>query len=123
MNWMNHFRGISGLGDENYLDFTASRLGDAQYGPLIRELVKLANVGIEDLQREEVNGDEFKVQVSKRLPPVLTEAILKAAQSGFAVKTFHKRFDDSGKPIGMVQFNLKTEESAGTQKFVALICL
>jgi uncharacterized protein len=120
MSWMNRFRGISGLGDENYMDFTASRLNDAQYGPLIRELVKLADVGIEDLQREEVKGDEFKEQISKTLHPVLREALLKAAQSGFAIKTFHKRFDESGKSIGMVQFNLKTEESAGTQKFVAL---
>src|SRR5713226_4540098 len=38
----------------------------------------------------------------------------------FAVKTFHKHFDAEDQPTGLVEFDLKTEESAGTQKFVAL---
>jgi hypothetical protein len=121
VNWMNQFRNISGLDDEGYMTVTAKLLSDPGYGPLIRELVKQADVGIENLEREDIPRDQLTKRIPKGMPETLRESILRAAMAGaFAVKTFHKRFDAEDKPAGLVEFNLKVDESAGTQKFVAM---
>ena len=121
MNWMNQFRNISGLDDAGYMDFTAQRLNDPEYGPLIRELVKQADVGIENLERQEIARDKIPEMIPKAFPEALREFVLRTATAGaFAIRTFHKRFDAEDRLAGMVEFDLKGEESAGTQKFVAL---
>ena len=120
MKWMNQFRNISGLDDAGYLNFTANLLNDAEYGPLIRELVKQVDIGIEKLERQEIANDKIRDLIPKDFPQALHEIILHSATGAFAVKTFHQRFDDKDRPTGMVEFDLKSEESAGTQKFVAM---
>ncbi|MEI6077932.1 MAG: ATP-binding protein [Verrucomicrobiota bacterium] len=121
VNWMNHFRSVSGLNDGGYMDFTAKRLNDPEYGPLIRELVKQADVGIENLERQDIAADKLPKMIPKGSPEAFREFILRTAVAGaFTVKTSHKRFDADDKPAGMVKFDLKVDESAGTQKFVAL---
>ncbi len=121
MSWMNQFRSVSGIEDANYMDFTAKRLNDPEFGPLIRELVKKADTGIDDLKRQEIAAEQLPTMIPKGLPEPLREHFLKIAAAGaFSVKTFHKRFNSDNLPSGSVEFDLKIEESAGTQKFVAL---
>jgi len=120
MKWMNQFRNISGLDDAGYMNFTANLLNDAEYGPLIRELVKQVDIGIEKLERQEVASNKIPDLIPKDLPPAVREIVLHNAAGAFAVKTFHQHFDAQDQPAGMVEFDLKTEESAGTQKFVAM---
>ncbi len=121
MSWMDRFRNISGLDDLGLMNFTAKLLTDSEYGPLIRELVKQADVGIENLEREDIPAVELTTRIPKEMPETIRESILRVASAGaFAVKTFHKSFDADDKPGGMVEFNLKADESAGTQKFVAM---
>ena len=122
LNWMNMFRDISGLDDQKYMLFTATRLDDPEYGPLIRELVKQADIGIENLKREDVAPDQIPKLIPKGIPNTTRERLLQIAHAGgFLVKTFHQRFNANNRPTGLVEFNLKTDESAGTQKFVALM--
>jgi AAA15 family ATPase/GTPase len=120
MNWMNQFRNISGLDDEAYMNFTANLLNDPGYGPLIRELVKQVDMGIENLELREIGRDKIPEIIPKNLPQVVREMFLRTVAVAFAVKTFHKRFDAADKPAGIVEFDLKADESAGTQKFVAM---
>ena len=121
MNWMNQFRNISGLDDDGYMEFTSQRLNDVEYGPLIRELVKQADIGIENLERQDITPDKVQTMIPKGIPDALRELIMQTGKKGaFAVKTFHTRFDANDKPDGMVEFDLASEESSGTKKFVAL---
>jgi uncharacterized protein len=121
LNWMNQFRNVSGLDDVGYMNFTAKLLSDSEYGPLIQDLVKQADVGIEKLEREDIPLDKLTGMIPKGMPEGFRESILRAAPAvAFAVKTFHKRFNAEDKAAGFVEFNLKAEESAGTQKFVAM---
>lgn len=121
LNWVQQFRKISGLNDESYMDFTAKRLDDAEYGPLIRELVKQADVGIENMEREDIAPDRALKMMPKDLPNEFRKFLLGAVAGGaFSVKTFHQHFDVNDQPTGLVEFDLKSDESAGTQKFVAL---
>ena len=119
MQWMNQFRNISGLDDAAYMDFTARLLSHEKYGPLIRELVRHV-IGIEDLKRQEIALDKLPDLMPKNLSPAVRELVLSSSKGAFTVKTVHQRFDAEDKPAGKLEFDLKVEESAGSQKFVAL---
>ena len=122
LNWMNQFRHIYGLDDESYMLITAKRFDDPEYGPMIRELVKRADIGIEDLKQQDIAPDQIPRMIPKGAPDAYREYFLRInSEGGFAVKTLHQRFDTDNQPAGLVEFDLKTEESAGTKKFVALL--
>jgi AAA15 family ATPase/GTPase len=121
MKWMAGFRSIAGLNAEAFMAFTAKRLNDPEYGLLIRELVKLADVGIENLERQALAVDVVPQRIPKGTSEPLPGVIRSTTSSWtFAVKTHHRRFTASGQPSDMVEFDLMKDESSGTQKFVAL---
>jgi len=120
ITWMNQFRNISGLDDEDYMTFTANLLNDPEYGPLIRELVKQVDIGIINLERQDIAREKIPEMIPKNLPPAVRELVLKSAARAFTIKTIHQHFDAADQPAGVVEFDLKSEESAGTKKFVAL---
>jgi AAA15 family ATPase/GTPase len=119
MKWMERFRNISGLEDVNYMEFTAQRLKEEQFGGQIRDLTRRADVGIEDLQTFEVSVSERLKLLPKDFPGHLRKKVL-TSPGAFMIKSFHKKFDEKNQACEKVEFNFKTEESAGTQKFVAM---
>jgi hypothetical protein len=118
MQWVERFRGISGLDDVNYLAFTSQLLKEERVGMEIRDLMRRADVGIEDLQTFELSADERLKLLPKDFPKHLRKEVM--SSSAFQIKSFHKKFDDKNQACERVEFNLKTEESAGTQKFIAM---
>jgi AAA15 family ATPase/GTPase len=123
MNWIDQFRVITGLNDAGYLPFTAKLLSDKEYGASIRELVRQADVGIEDLIREDIDKDQIPERLSKEikdLPLPVRDFIVQNASGASIVSTVHQLFDSDDRAVGKVEFVLETEESAGTQQFFAL---
>ncbi|HEY3857114.1 MAG TPA: ATP-binding protein [Verrucomicrobiae bacterium] len=121
MQWLSQIRDISGLDDVSYMNFTAKLINDAEYGPLIGELVKQADIGIEKLERQDITyGKKAGTTKKDSLKSTLQILLESVAEGGFIVKTFHQRFDTKDQPAGKVEFDLRAEESAGTQKFVAM---
>ena len=122
MSCINQFRIITGLQDSGYLPFTAKLLSDKEYGASIRELVRQADVGIEDLIREDIDKDQFSKKLSRDrgVPQAVRDLIVQSASDLSIVRTVHQRFDSDNRAVGTVEFDLTTEESAGTQQFFAL---
>lgn len=122
MSCINQFRVITGLQDYGYRPFTAKLLSDKEYGSSIRELVRQADVGIEDLIREDIDKDQFSEKLSKDrdIPQATRDLIVQNTSDLSIVKTLHQRFDLENRAVGTVKFNLATDESAGTQQFFAL---
>lgn len=120
MSLINNFRGISGLNDAGYMGFTAGLLNDKDYGESIRELVRLADVGIEDLVRQDIDKDKFVETLPKNLPEAVRDLIVENASTVSIVKAVHQRFDSNDQPINKIEFDLGSEESAGTRQFLAL---
>jgi len=123
MSWTGQFQVITGLHDAGYLPFTAELLSDKEYGASIRELVRQADVGIEDLIREDIDKDQLLEKLSKDtkdLPQAVRDLIVQNASGASIVRTVHQRFDSDNRAVGKVEFDLETEESAGTQQFFAL---
>lgn len=121
MNCIDEFRVITGLEDFGYLPFTVKLLSDKEYGAAIRELVRQADVGIEDLIREDIDKSQFSEKLSKDrdIPQALRDLLMQNDSEVSVVRTLHQRFDANNRPAGTVEFDLETE-SAGTQQFFAL---
>jgi hypothetical protein len=119
MLWMERFRGMSALEEVNYLLFTATRLKEERFGAEIRDLTRRADLGIEDLQTLELPKSERLKLMPKDFPEHLRQEVLESP-GAFLIKTSHRKFNERSEPCGTVEFNLKNEESAGTQKFVAM---
>ena len=121
LGWIQRFNAISGIHDQATLDFTVNLLGNPEYAPLILNLIRQADVGIESLQRREVSSEQFASALPKGIPEGLREVLLQSANSGaYSIATSHRRFDPSGGEAGSVEFDFVGEESAGTQKLVAM---
>lgn len=123
MSCIERFRVITGLEDSRYLPFTIKLLSDKEYGALIRELVRQADVGIEDLIKEDIDKDQFLEKLSrdrKDLPQAVRDLIAQNTSGASIVRTVHQRFDRDKGAVGKVEFDLVSEESAGTQQFFAL---
>ncbi len=118
MQWMARFRGISGLDDVNYLAFTVELLKKPAIAARIRDFVR-ACAGLEGLQTVEVPVSERVKLLPKEFPEHLRNEVL-TSPGAFMVKASHRKFDEHNRARGSVEFNLKNEESAGTQKFVAM---
>jgi uncharacterized protein len=125
VGWMNQFRNISGIDDQATLGFTLMLISDPQsapvYAPLILSLVKQADMGIEDLRRREVAPDRLTSVIPPGVSEKIRSQILNSPGTGaFTVTTSHLKYGSDHAPVGNVEFDFDSEESAGTQKFIAL---
>ena len=125
VGWMNQFRNISGIHDQATLGFTLMLLSDPKsapdYASRILSLVKQADLGIENLHRRELPPDKMASVIPPGIPEAIRTQLLNSTGTGaFTVSTSHRKFGPDGAPIGNVEFDFESEESAGTQKFIAL---
>ena len=118
------FRGISGLDDRSYVPFTMERLEkDESFRQRVREILRLADVGISDvrigtlpLAQSGVPGD---------LRQALEELALKQGKKKDdlvikRVETVHPVLEN-GRRVGEEIFDMANDESEGTKKFFALL--
>jgi AAA15 family ATPase/GTPase len=123
MSWMNHFRDVPDL-DEDYsslIRYTANRLKEREYAHLIRELARKADTGIERLEAQDLAPEAAIRMLPKPTPDNLRHGLLSGEFSAFSVKTYHRKYGPNEKQqLPPVEFDLKLDESAGTQRFVAL---
>ena len=117
--WFFNFNMIDGLNDRGYRGFSTHKLNDTIFKKDILELVKIADLGISDIDTEEEDlllNDKF---IS--LPNDLQKSILNSGISSRTdTMTIHKKFDKNNNLIGNVEFNLTQNESRGTKKLFAI---
>ena len=113
---------ISGISDENYLPYTLQRIEeDKQFQDRVRALIRLADVGITDVWIETIPFQDDAVPAKLRL---LFEKLAELEDDSVPealkrAKMTHPLFEN-GLPAGKIDFDID-EESAGTQKFLALL--
>ncbi len=114
---------VSGIDDERYLPFTLQRMSeDRSFHRKMVTLLKLADIGIRDVRIESLTVRDTSVPedmqrffefLAQRDGMEVDEITLRRA------KMAHTVFSRTS-PVGEIEFDL-TEESAGTQKFFALL--
>jgi uncharacterized protein len=117
LQWFSQFNIISGLNDSTR-DFTALCIQKDLYKDDILKFIKRLDLGINDIEIEEtkLTKDSFP-----NMPEDLRKAILEhTVTDRFGVKTFHKKYNEEGKQIGLEVFDIDKHESEGTKKLFSL---
>ncbi len=121
LEWFRNLKIISGLKEEGYQGFTMSRTKDPLHKQKILELLKAADLGIQDIKLEMLDIDALP----KEMPKELRERLIKESKEENAeifsdIITTHKKYNNAGQFIENINFSMDDDESSGTQKFFAL---
>lgn len=122
IDWFKQLKTISGLNEEGYQGFTMSKTESPVHKSKILNLLKAADLGIQDIKLQKLDIE----QLPKDMPKELKEKIIRTIREENAefisdVITFHKKYDANKKNTNeTVSFSLDEDESSGTRKFFAL---
>jgi uncharacterized protein len=121
IDWFERLKTLSGLNESGYQGYTMSKTEDPKHKAKILDLLKAADLGIQDIQLEKLDIDKLP----KDIPKEIRDKIIKQVNDEKAefvsdVLTTHKKYNLNRKAIGNVSFSLDDDESSGTRKFFAL---
>ncbi|MCB9292559.1 MAG: ATP-binding protein [Lewinellaceae bacterium] len=121
MAWFRNWNTISGLRHEAYRAVTFNMLEDEKCKPLFTRFLKQLDLGFHAFQvvKEPFNPS----RLPKNLPPEVLQQIMEdlKEQTMVSIETLHKVFDYEGNETGVKEFNLRTQESAGTNKIFNML--
>jgi len=120
LNWFNQFNMIDGMDHTGYINFTMKKMENEEFKDKIIELVKTADIGIDDIQVEE---EDVPLEVIEKLqlPEFLKDEMIKeGGVKSITLNTLHQKFDSNDNVVDNVIFELEKEESKGTRKFFAM---
>lgn len=119
MGWFKKLNNLSRIADSNFFGITADLMSDSDMKEKITKAFCLADIGIEDI---EVKKEPVDIAT---LPDFLKNDIEKSEDikdlHTITVKTQHVKYNEDKEKIGLATFDLRDEESDGSQKFFALI--
>jgi hypothetical protein len=119
IRWMKRLRNVSGLTESGFFGFTAERLQDKRNQKELLNFAQKADFNIQSLasELEFLNVDNLPDD----MPESLKKRILANPTIGVSsIKTTHSILDENDQVVGQQDFDLKADESEGTQKFIAL---
>jgi AAA15 family ATPase/GTPase len=116
MQWFNNFITISGLSHEGYKAVTFGMLEDKKTQPLLLDFYKKLDLGFDDLSISKKPFDPR--ELPKEIPEALVKHLITDLEDSFRIdiKTIHKKYDASNKVRGTVEFDMRSQESSGTNK-------
>ena len=121
MDWFKELKTISGLNESGYRGFTLSKTDDPNQKVKILNLLKAADLGIQDINLEKIDLSNLPKDMPKELKDRITKEVNDDKKEILSdVLTSHKKFDSNKKAIDFVDFSLFDDESSGTKKFFAL---
>ncbi len=121
IEWFKSLKTISGLRKEQYQGYTMGKTQEADHKKQILELLKAADLGIQDISIEKIDLNNFPPDLPKDQKDFLSKKIKEENFEVFSdVLTSHKKFNAGKEHIGNVNFSLSENESSGTAKFFAL---
>ena len=116
MRWFNNFITISGLRHEGYKGVTFGMLEDKDTEKTLMDFYNKLDLGFDDITITQKPFDP------KELPGNMPEGVLKHLVTDLEgafkidIKTIHKKFDSKDKLVGNIEFDMRSQESAGTNK-------
>lgn len=121
INWFKKLKTISGLNETGYQGFTMSRTEDMAHKEKILDLLKAADLGIEDIRLKKLEIDKLPKEMPKELrDQVIKDVNEENAEFVLDVLTTHRIYDSNRKPVDKKSLSLDEDESSGTRKFFAL---
>jgi AAA15 family ATPase/GTPase len=121
MKWFKNFNIISGLAHDSYRPVTFSMLDNPKFNEILTNYYAQIDLGFETIRVEKVEFDK-----DKDIPIDLPEDILKQLISDLDGKTLinlrsvHKVFDNNKNYLKDIEFDIRRQESSGTNKIIDL---
>lgn len=116
MRWFNNFITISGLSHEGYKAVTFEMLENKQTSAALLNFYEKLDLGFDDIAISK------KIFDPKELPGDMSESFLKQLVTDLEgafkidIQTIHKKYNAKDKAVGKVEFDMRSQESAGTNK-------
>lgn len=121
IDWFKNLKTISGLNESGYKGFTMGRTEEPIHKAKILDLLKAADLGIQDIKLQKLEIDKLPKEMPKELrDKIIREVNEEKAEFISDVLTTYKKYDSFKKPMDIVNFSLDDDESSGTRKFFAL---
>ena len=120
LKWFKSVRTISGLEHEDYRGYTFSLLEAEKTKKDLLNFLKRLDLGFEEVL---VSKSDFNPEVlPKDMPAEIVKQMIADLQGKtlISAETLHKKYNKEGKVIDLVKFNLREQESAGTNKIFDL---
>lgn len=118
VRWFRKIGVISGLNDDRYQVFTIKQVMEGSgIKEKIIDFVCRLDTGISGIDAKTIDISES--QLPQDMPPELKKLLLDSNEV-FTVVTMHPKYDKNGKQGGMERFDLKGNESDGTQKIFSM---
>jgi len=113
MLWLNNWNTISGLSHEQYRTITFNLF---EKDIALKEFIKRLDLGIKDLKLKKVLFDSEKLKTN--IPEDLVKQIITDLQGKTIVEILaeHDVLNENGEVIGQIDFDLRSQESSGTNK-------
>lgn len=111
---------ISGLQDQGYMFYTIDQLSEGQHAARIRNLLQALDLGFQgvEIQKSPLDLNDLPPELPDSLKAALLEAV--EGKDGLSLQTVHHKYDGAGKLVKTERFDLRAQESEGTQKMIAL---
>lgn len=122
IEWFKNIGTISGVKEEGYEGYTMTKAKDPNFKNRILELLKAADLGIQDIQVEMLDLEKLPTDMPKELKDFIIKKAEEDEGTEFLsdVLTSHKQYDNDKNLVGKVNLSLEDDESFGTRKFFAL---
>lgn len=116
MQWFSNFITVSGLSHEGYKAVTFGLLEDKKSRPLLLDFYKKLDLGFDDITTDKKPFDPK--ELPEDIPESLVKQLITDLQDSFRIdiRTIHKKYDAKNKIAGKVEFDMRSQESSGTNK-------
>ncbi|MEZ4773384.1 MAG: ATP-binding protein [Bacteroidia bacterium] len=116
MRWFHNLITISGLSHEGYKAVTFEMLENKQTRSALLDFYEKLDLGFDNIS---INKKPFEPgDLPKDMPENLMKHLVTDLEGAFRIdiKTVHKKYNDDYKPVGEVEFDMRGQESSGTNK-------
>ena len=121
LDWFKRLKTLSGLKESGYQGFTMGKTEDPKHKLKILELLKAADLGIQDIELQKLDIESLPKGMPKELKDKLIREVREEKKEYLSdVLTKHKKYNEDLKAVGSINFSLENDESSGTRKFFAL---
>lgn len=116
MHWFNNFITVSGLTHENYELVTFKMLEKEKTAKTLSDFYETLDLGFDKLHIDKEKFDSSKIP--EDTPESLVKLLIKDLEGAFRFKinTLHKKYNKDNVRVGDVEFDMRSQESAGTNK-------
>jgi uncharacterized protein len=121
LDWFKRLKTLSGLNESGYQGFAMGKAESSEHKHKILELLKAADLGIQDIKMQKLDIESLPKDLPKELRDKLIREIKDDNAEFFSdVSTTHRKFDVNKNAVSLEYFSLEDDESSGTRKFFAL---